>query len=104
VETEYAIIKNTIMEEKQHDLDSQQQGFKQVLNSYLECLKGLNFKRTLGSTLPICAQQLTGLAFLNTYASLFFRQAGFSNAFLITTILGEHHDVYVATRLKFFGY
>lgn len=39
--------------------------------------------------IPICAQQLTGLAFLNVYASLFFRQSGFDNAFLITTILSK---------------
>ncbi|KAH8897928.1 MFS general substrate transporter [Thozetella sp. PMI_491] len=87
VETEYAIIRNTIMEERRQNSHAQETGAKQVLMSYLECLQGVNAKRTLGSTLPICAQQLAGLAFLNTYASLFFRQAGFSNAFLITTIL-----------------
>lgn len=34
-------------------------------------------------------QQLTGLAFLNTYASLFFKQSGFNNAFLVTAIMGK---------------
>ncbi|KAI9151333.1 sugar transporter [Paramyrothecium foliicola] len=87
VEVEYAIIKNTILEERASQSENQAQGFKQVVQSFLDCLKGVDAKRTLGSTLPICAQQLTGLAFLNTYASLFFRQAGFRNAFLITTIL-----------------
>ncbi|OBU00897.1 hypothetical protein VE01_00841 [Pseudogymnoascus verrucosus] len=37
--------------------------------------------------MPSFAQQLSGLSFLNTYASLFFKQSGFKNAFLITTIL-----------------
>lgn len=59
------------------------------MRSYAECFKGPNALRTLGSALPVCAQQLTGLSFLNTYASLFFKQSGFTNPFLITTILSE---------------
>lgn len=66
-------------------LDSQ--NWRQVLDSYLECFRGSNARRTLGSTLPACTQQLTGLAFLSVYSSLSFKQSGFSDAFLITTIL-----------------
>jgi hypothetical protein len=89
VDAEYAIIKNTILEERK-ELDAlgvNHKSTRQLLQSYIECFKGKNALRTLGATLPICSQQLTGLSFLNTYASLFFRQSGFTNAFLITTIL-----------------
>lgn len=90
VEVEYAIIKNTILEERRQQLeengDTSGQGFKQVLNSYVECFRGTNFRRTIGAALPSCSQQLSGLSFLNVYASLFFKQSGFTNAFLITTI------------------
>ncbi|KAI9036016.1 uncharacterized protein KD926_002538 [Aspergillus affinis] len=55
--------------------------------SYLECFQRTNVRRTIGAALPGCAQQLAVLSFLNTYASLFFKQSGFDNAFLITTIM-----------------
>jgi MFS transporter, SP family, sugar:H+ symporter len=91
VEIEYAIVKNTILEERRElyarRLDDH--SFKQLLCSYVECFKGPNARRTLGAALPVCAQQLTGLSFLNTYSSLFFKQSGFSNAFLVTTILSK---------------
>lgn len=91
MEVEYAIIKNTILEERRElqALGLKDQGFRQLIRSYIECFKGPNALRTLGAALPVCAQQLTGLSFLNTYASLFFKQSGFSNAFLVTTILSR---------------
>lgn len=89
VNAEYAIIKNTILQEQAQFAELDPGSFKGIVQSYLDCFKGSDLMRTLGSTLPICAQQLTGLAFLNTYASLFFKQSGFTNAFLITTIMGE---------------
>lgn len=94
VEVEYAIIKDTIMEERREmeRLGLNNQSFKQLLLSYVECCKGTNARRTLASALPACAQQLTGLAFLGTYASLFFKQSGFTNPFLITTILSELYN------------
>lgn len=61
--------------------------FTEILKSYVECFRGMNFRRTLGAALPCCTQQLSGLSFLNVYGSLFFKQSGFSNSFLITTIL-----------------
>ncbi|KAJ3549491.1 hypothetical protein NM208_g479 [Fusarium decemcellulare] len=85
VEVEYAIIKNTILEEAHESRDTG--GFKELLGSYKMCFNKANIRRTFGSTIPICAQQLTGLAFLNVYASLFFKQSGFDDAFLITTIM-----------------
>ncbi|KAH7143416.1 general substrate transporter [Dactylonectria macrodidyma] len=89
VEAEYAIVKNTILEERrmreEYGLDGK--SFANIVRTYLACFKGSNARRTLGAALPACAQQLTGLSFLNTYASLFFKQSGFDNAFLITTIL-----------------
>ncbi|OAA56261.1 sugar transporter [Niveomyces insectorum RCEF 264] len=89
VEIEYAIIKNTVLEEqyRQRELGIQDQSFREMLDSYVECFRGPNARRTLGAALPACTQQLTGLAFLNVYASLFFKQSGFQDAFLITTIL-----------------
>ncbi|KAI9162757.1 substrate transporter [Paramyrothecium foliicola] len=87
VETEYAIINNTIMEERREQQGTANQGIKEVLQSYAQCFHRQNARRTLGAALPVCAQQLTGLAFLNGYASLFFRQSGFDDAFLITTIM-----------------
>ena len=91
VETEYAIIKNTILEERnlreEHGLNDK--SFADIVTTYLACFKGSNARRTLGAALPACAQQLTGLSFLNTYASLFFKQSGFDNAFLISTILSK---------------
>lgn len=91
VEAEYAIIKNTILEEhrQRRELGLDHESFTQLLRSYLACFQGPNARRTLGAALPACAQQLTGLSFLSTYASLFFKQSGFSNAFLITTILSK---------------
>ncbi|OAL44872.1 MFS general substrate transporter [Pyrenochaeta sp. DS3sAY3a] len=89
VELEYAIIRNTLLEERspgQHS-NGGKMTFKELVGSYLECFQRANIRRTLGSTLPVCAQQLAGLSFLNTYASLFFKQSGFTNAFLITTIM-----------------
>lgn len=88
-ETEYAIIKNTLLEEKQKDKENEVRGFRNIVHLYLMCFQHGNLKRTMGAAAPICAQQLTGLSFLSTYASLFFRQSGFDNAFLITTILSE---------------
>lgn len=66
-----------------------QTGFtcQELIKSYLECFQRANVRRTIGAALPGCAQQLAGLSFLNTYASLFFKQSGFTNAFLITTIM-----------------
>ncbi|KAI9157947.1 sugar transporter [Paramyrothecium foliicola] len=87
VDHEYAIIKNTILEENGREQEAEPNSWKELLKSYLECFKRSNLRRTLGSAIPICSQQLTGLAFLNVYASLFFRQSGFDNAFLITTIM-----------------
>ncbi|KAL1959385.1 hypothetical protein VTO42DRAFT_2188 [Malbranchea cinnamomea] len=91
VELEYSIIKNTILEERRLRQEALgPEGSKtwiRVMKSYIECFKGPNARRTLGAALPACAQQLTGLAFLNVYASLFFKQSGFTDAFLITTIL-----------------
>ncbi|KAH7159402.1 hypothetical protein B0J13DRAFT_433373, partial [Dactylonectria estremocensis] len=61
--------------------------FTQLIRSHMECFQLANIRRTLGVALHICAQQLAGLSFLNTYANLFFKQIGFTNAFLITTIM-----------------
>ncbi|KAH7381064.1 general substrate transporter [Cadophora sp. MPI-SDFR-AT-0126] len=72
VDSEYAVIKNTILEERQ--------SMEAIGNNAASEI-------TLGAALPACTQQLTGLSFLNTYASLFFRQSGFTDPFLITTIL-----------------
>ncbi|KAK8850771.1 hypothetical protein IAR55_004691 [Kwoniella newhampshirensis] len=89
-EAEYAIVKNIIIEERalraELGLD-QRMGWKETMRSYAACFDKDNWRRTLGSTLPACMQQLVGLAFLNNYASLFFKQSGFANAFLITTII-----------------
>jgi hypothetical protein len=91
VEAEYAIINNTILEERREHAarGADHQGIKQILYSYVQCFQRQNARRTLGAALPVCAQQLTGLAFLNGYASLFFRQSGFDDAFLITTIMSK---------------
>ncbi|RSM15147.1 hypothetical protein CDV31_005081 [Fusarium ambrosium] len=86
VETEYAIIKNTILEER-NQREEHGQSFADIISTYLACFKGSNARRTLGAALPACTQQLTGLSFLNTYASLFFKQSGFNDPFLISTIL-----------------
>lgn len=92
VEAEYAIVKNTILEERRmrEEYGPDSKTFTDIARTYVACFKGSNARRTLGAALPACAQQLTGLAFLNTYASLFFKQSGFKNAFLITTILSKH--------------
>ncbi|KAL2802576.1 general substrate transporter [Aspergillus granulosus] len=89
VDVEYTIIKNTILVEKQarEEFGDKDTDIKSVLRSYIECFHRRNLRRTLGACLPGCSQQLAGLSFLNTYASLFFKQSGFDNAFLITTIL-----------------
>ncbi|KAG4436677.1 hypothetical protein IFR05_007856 [Cadophora sp. M221] len=91
VDAEFAVIKNTVIRERQEaeELGLHVKGWRPLLRSYMECFKGTNAVRTLGAALPVCAQQLTGLSFLNTYASLFFRQSGFNDPFLITTILSE---------------
>lgn len=96
LEEEYVIIKNTILEERREmeHLGLNNHDFKQLIRSYVECLRGTNARRTFASALPACAQQLTGLAFLGTYASLFFKQSGFSNPFLITTIFSNVDDSY----------
>lgn len=95
VEVEYAIVKNTILEEHHLSDETSPHNISGVLRSYLDCFRGPDLRRTLGSTLPICAQQLTGLSFLNTYASLFFKQSGFNNAFLVTTIMGKLGSVHL---------
>ncbi|KAM6522876.1 hypothetical protein FALCPG4_012491 [Fusarium falciforme] len=89
IEVEYSIIKNTILEERQlqRELGQDKMTFKDLVRSYIECFQRANIRRTVGAALPGCAQQLAGLSFLNTYASLFFKQSGFNNAFLITTIM-----------------
>lgn len=88
VDAEYAVIRNTIMAEFSSG-EIEKQTWRHVVLSYLDCFRRKNARRTLGATLPICTQQLTGLAFLNIYASLFFRQSGFDDPFLITTILSK---------------
>lgn len=90
VDREYTIIKNIIVLEQGHDNETKPNNWKDLVQSYIDCFRRENIRRTLGSTIPICAQQLTGLAFLNVYASLFFRQSGFDNAFLITTIMSKY--------------
>ncbi|KAM9875955.1 hypothetical protein VD0002_g7282 [Verticillium dahliae] len=95
VDAEYAIIKNSILEQRRRRQELEQddgssssrKGWRELTDSYVACFRGPNARRTLGSALPACAQQLTGLSFLSTYASLFFRQAGFADPFLITTVL-----------------
>ncbi|KAL2676510.1 hypothetical protein Neosp_010270 [[Neocosmospora] mangrovei] len=89
VDTEYAIIKNSILEQRKrkNELEETGLGWKALVKSYVDCFRGVNAKRTLGATAPACAQQLTGLSFLKTYSSLFFRQAGFDDPFLITTVI-----------------
>ncbi|KAF5012333.1 hypothetical protein FDECE_1560 [Fusarium decemcellulare] len=89
VDTEYSIIKNSILEQRKRNnqIGEVDLGWRGVAKSYVECFKGVNAKRTLGATAPACAQQLTGLSFLKTYSSLFFRQAGFDDPFLITTVI-----------------
>lgn len=89
VDAEYAVIKHTILEERRvrHEYGLDSKNFADIVRTYIACFRGTNLLRTVGAALPACSQQLTGLAFLNTYASLFFKQSGFTNAFLITTIL-----------------
>lgn len=96
VDVEYSIIKNTILAERREldGLETEDHSFRQLIYSYIQCFKGPNARRTFGAALPICAQQLTGLSFLNTYASLFFKQSGFTNPFLITTITSMSTSVY----------
>ncbi|KAK8853488.1 hypothetical protein IAR55_004195 [Kwoniella newhampshirensis] len=89
VDAEYNVIKNIIVEEQERlaSLGLEDQSFRHILRSYVECFQGTNLKRTIAASLPASCQQLTGLAFLSGYASLFFREAGFTNAFEITSIL-----------------
>ncbi|ODN93565.1 sugar transporter [Cryptococcus wingfieldii CBS 7118] len=89
IDAEYQVIRNTIEDEQEHmtALGEDDQSWRSIVKSYGECFKGTNLKRTLAASLPASCQQLTGLAFLSGYASLFFREAGFSNAFEITSIL-----------------
>ena len=100
VDVEYAIIKNTILEEQYNNTETTPRHFRDLIQSYIDCFRGPDLWRTIGSTLPICSQQLTGLAFLNVYASLFFRQSGFTNAFLVTTITG----MLIITFCSHFGF
>lgn len=88
VEAEYAIIKAIILEERAFQAaNNLGDDWRSVIKSYGECLVGVNLKRTIGSALPAVVQQLSGLAFLSIYASLFLQQSGFTNAFEITSIL-----------------
>lgn len=89
IDAEYAVIRNTIIHEFEQDQATKERGWKNMLRSYAACFSWQHARRTLGAALPACAQQLTGLAFLNVYSSLFFRQSGFDNAFLITAITSE---------------
>lgn len=92
VDHEYAIIRNTIVHELKSNEDGRSQGWKNVLKSYAMCFSKQHVRRTAGAALPACAQQLTGLAFLSVYSSLFFRQAGFDDPFLITAITSKFHE------------
>ncbi|ORY25553.1 general substrate transporter [Naematelia encephala] len=88
VEAEYEVIKNTILQERQMraDLGVADDNFRDILRTYLACFRGPNLKRTIGSALPASVQQVTGLSLFGTYSSLFFKQAGFTNSFAITSI------------------
>jgi len=87
LDAEYAIIKITIIEERamRAELGMDLQNFRDLILSYVACLRGVNARRTIASALPACLQQLTGLSFFSTYAPLFFRQSGFFTA-IITAI------------------
>ncbi|WVQ79774.1 hypothetical protein IAT38_001874 [Cryptococcus sp. DSM 104549] len=89
VEAEYEVVKNIIIEERERRAAEghENENWRTMLRSYKECFEGSNFRRTIASALPASVQQLTGLAFLSGYASLFFQQSGFTNAFEITSIL-----------------
>ncbi|KAF4980631.1 hypothetical protein FZEAL_3380 [Fusarium zealandicum] len=89
VDAEYAIIKNSILEQRrrENELGETHLGWRGLAKSYVNCFSGVNAKRTLGAAAPVCAQQITGLSFLKTYSSLCFRQAGFDDPFLITTVI-----------------
>jgi MFS transporter, SP family, sugar:H+ symporter len=49
VEAEYAIVKNTILEERSITASMGQEGgsFKDIMTSYIECLKGTNLVRMM---------------------------------------------------------
>ncbi|OCF35836.1 sugar transporter [Kwoniella heveanensis BCC8398] len=88
-EAEYEVVKNIILEERERQAAAgvDYQNWRQILRSYGECFQGCNWKRTIAASLPASIQQLTGLAFLSVYSSLFFRELGFTDAFEITSII-----------------
>ena len=72
VELEYAVVVNTIEEERRERSDEDNISLTDVrglLRSYADCFRGVNLKRTLAASLPLVMQQVTGLSFLNTYSS-----------------------------------
>ncbi|KAI9896358.1 hypothetical protein N3K66_008530 [Trichothecium roseum] len=101
VELEYSIIRNSIMEQRRRrrELGEEGLGWRQLLRSYVDCFRGANARRTLGAAMPVCAQQLTGLSFLKTYSSLFFRQAGFDDPFMITTVISKDFSLSEDSRM-----
>lgn len=72
VELEYAVVLNTIEEERRHrpaEDDLSIRDWRALLRSYADCFRGVNLTRTIAASLPLVMQQVTGLSFLNTYSS-----------------------------------
>lgn len=112
-EQEYAIVVNTIEEERRHrqEMGVDNQGWRAIARSYVDCFRGTNRIRTLACAIPTACQQLNALSLLNVYGAcecdfyalcnffklsrmwltltVFFRQAGMRDAFAIKAILSE---------------
>ncbi|CRG92313.1 High-affinity glucose transporter HXT2 [Talaromyces islandicus] len=77
VESDLEMIQNTI---------EQEQEANQNQASYLQCLKGVNRRRTLIACLPMVMQMFAGYPLCGTYLAYFLTLSGISNSFLITVI------------------
>lgn len=62
---------------------AEQEEFHHV-TTYWDCFKGTNGRRTLIATSVQVLQQLSGNAFMSSYAVIFLQQAGITNVFVVS--------------------
>ncbi|ORX39544.1 general substrate transporter [Kockovaella imperatae] len=84
IDTEYAIIKNTLMEERAQNSYGTLQD---VLKSYVAVFQGRNKWRLIAGTVPLMCCQLSGVNLFGNYSAYFFSLAGFSNPYLVQVLI-----------------
>ncbi|KAN0089452.1 MFS general substrate transporter [Hyaloscypha variabilis] len=65
---------------KDRDDDALKQLRQSSGNTYLECFRGTNLRRTIITIMPLTIQAMSGVAYISSYGTYYFQLAGISTA------------------------